>query len=174
MESVDQIRKARLAMLVAEFGGVTSIASAIKRSPSQVSQWLNSSPDSRTQKPRTISNASARYIEQQCLLKHGWMDHPIDGSEPKKLAAHAPANIEPGPDIRGAVPLISWVQAGDWSSIVDNFAPGDAEEWFPCPVSHGPRTYVLRVRGESMHNPHVRPSFADGDLIFVDPDRLRC
>jgi hypothetical protein len=68
MESVDQIRKARLAMLVAEFGGVTSIASAIKRSPSQVSQWLNSSPDSRTQKPRTISNASARYIEQQCLL----------------------------------------------------------------------------------------------------------
>ncbi|MEF8708268.1 MAG: LexA family transcriptional regulator [Candidatus Accumulibacter propinquus] len=82
-----------------------------------------------------------------------------------------PANIEPGPDIRGAVPLISWVQAGDWSSIVDNFAPGDAEEWLPCPVSHGPRTYVLRVRGESMHNPHVRPSFADGDLIFVDPDR---
>jgi SOS-response transcriptional repressor LexA len=30
---------------------------------------------------------------------------------------------------------------------------------------------VLKVRGESMFNPNGRPSFADGDLIFVDPDR---
>lgn len=81
------------------------------------------------------------------------------------------ANTEPGPDIKGCVPLISWVQAGAWAEIIDNFTPGNAEEWLPCPVAHGERTYVLRVRGESMFNPHGRPSFADGDLIFVDPDR---
>jgi len=81
------------------------------------------------------------------------------------------ANVEPGPAIRGSVPLISWVQAGAWCGIVGNFAPGDAEEWLPCPIAHGPRTFVLRVRGESMWNPHGRPSFQDGDLIFVDPDR---
>jgi SOS-response transcriptional repressor LexA len=80
-------------------------------------------------------------------------------------------NTEPGPDIQGRVPLISWVQAGVWSEIIDNFSPGDAEEWIPCPVSHSPSTFVLRVRGESMFNPHGRPSFQDGDLIFVDPDR---
>jgi SOS-response transcriptional repressor LexA len=76
-----------------------------------------------------------------------------------------------GPDTWRPVPLLSWVQAGSWSAIVHHLAPGDAEEWIPCPIAHGPRTYVLRVRGESMYNPHGRPSFFDGDLIFVDPDR---
>lgn len=80
-------------------------------------------------------------------------------------------NVTQGPDIRGQVPLISWVQAGAWSEIVDVFAVGDAEEWMPCPVKHGDRTFVLSVRGPSMHNPHGKPSFQDGDLIFVDPDR---
>lgn len=80
-------------------------------------------------------------------------------------------NVENGPDLRGRVPLISWVQAGDWQEIVDTFAPGDAEEWRGCPVNHGSRTFVLRVRGESMFNPNGRPSFQQGDLIFVDPDR---
>lgn len=69
------------------------------------------------------------------------------------------------------VPLISWVQAGTWAMVSDVFQPGEAEEWLPCPVRHGPRTYCLRVRGDSMYNPTGRPSYADGDVIFVDPDR---
>lgn len=80
-------------------------------------------------------------------------------------------NVAAGPEIRGKVPLISWVQAGNWCEVIDNFAPGDAEEWLPCPVSHSENTFVLKVRGESMFNPHGRPSFHDGDLIFVDPQR---
>lgn len=78
-------------------------------------------------------------------------------------------NVEPGPDIKGRLPLISWVQAGVWMDIVDNFAPGDAEEWIACPVKHSDMAFVLRVRGESMFNPSGRPSFSDGDMIFVDP-----
>lgn len=71
----------------------------------------------------------------------------------------------------GAVPLISWVQAGSWSDVADPFQPGDADEWLPCPVAHGPRCYAVRVRGDSMNNPGARPSYSDGDIIFVDPDR---
>lgn len=63
------------------------------------------------------------------------------------------------------VPLISWVQAGAWGEIVDNFAPGDAEEWMICPRRHGVHAFALRVRGVSM-----RPKYEDGDIIFVDPD----
>lgn len=89
-------------------------------------------------------------------------------SEPESIYGR---NIEAGPDITGSVPLISWVRAGQWSESIDLFAPGDAEKWYPCPVSHGPRTFVLRVRGESMFNPTGEKSFREGDLIFVDPDR---
>lgn len=73
--------------------------------------------------------------------------------------------------IIGRVPLISWVQAGAFCEATDPYNVGDAEEWFSCPVRHGPRTYALRVRGESMRNPGSKPSFEDGDIIFVDPDR---
>lgn len=73
--------------------------------------------------------------------------------------------------LMGAVPLISSVQAGAWSEVFDPFAPGVAEEWLPCPVRHGPRTYAVKVRGESMRNPDGRPSYNDGDILFVDPDR---
>lgn len=69
------------------------------------------------------------------------------------------------------VPLISWVQAGNWSEVIDVFNLGNADEWMPCSVPHSPQTFALRVRGESMYNPHGRPSFFDGDLIFVDPNR---
>ena len=73
--------------------------------------------------------------------------------------------------MRGRVPLISWVAAGHWCNVNDPYAVGDAEDWLACPVKHGPKTYALRVKGDSMHNPGSRPSFEDGDIIVVDPDR---
>lgn len=81
------------------------------------------------------------------------------------------SNIEEAHVQMGAVPVISWVQAGQWTEVMTSFTAADAEEWVACPVAHGPRTFVLRVRGESMFNPHARRSFRDGDLIYVDPDR---
>ena len=70
----------------------------------------------------------------------------------------------------GKLPLISWVQAGDWSEIVDNFQPGDAEEWIACPFPSGRHGFVLRVVGDSMYNPSGDLSFREGDFISVNPD----
>lgn len=122
-------------------------------SDSQASQIVGKNPT------RGIGNAVAPRIEDAFGKKPGWLDQVHD------------ENTELGPDIIGRVPLISWVQAGAWAEIIDNMAAGDAEEWLPCPVRHSDRTFVLRVRGESMFDPHGRPSFQDGDLIFVDPER---
>ena len=93
------------------------------------------------------------------------------GTEAISARDQVESNIKPGPTIKGRVPLISKVQAGAWTEIVDNFSPGDAEDWFPCPVSHSPKTFALRIQGESMYNPSGSLSFRDGELIFVDPDR---
>lgn len=71
----------------------------------------------------------------------------------------------------GKLPLISWVQAGDWSEIVDNFQPGDAEDWIACPFPSGSHGFVLRVVGDSMYNPSGDMSFREGDFISVNPDR---
>lgn len=89
----------------------------------------------------------------------------------EELEAGGSVLIEQDESRPGAVPLISSVQAGAWSEIVDNFQPGDAEAWLPCPVPHGPNTFCLTVDGESMSNPNGRPSYDPGDIIFVDPGR---
>lgn len=96
---------------------------------------------------------------------------------PEWLESGAPGRglVEPntssGPAVHRDVPVISWVQAGAWAEIIDNFAPGDAEEWLPVPRRVGPRAYILRVRGDSMTSPYPNgKSYPDGTLIVVDPD----
>lgn len=81
-----------------------------------------------------------------------------------------PANTEPAPANRGNIPLISWVQAGSFQEATEAYAPGMAEQYLPCPVPHSTWTFALRVRGDSMFNPHGGKSFSEGDVIYVDPE----
>ena len=149
---MENIRIRQLRKLIAEsFGGSQSALSGKTGvSLAQLGQYLSGY--------RNLGEKTARKIELGSGKPTGWLDG-------------ISTNTEPGPDISGVVPLISWVQAGSWTEIIDNFSVGDAEEWLPCPVKHSPSTFVLRVRGESMFNRNGRPSFVDGDLVFVDPER---
>ena len=145
-------RKGKTQSWLAEQAGVSDNA---------VSKWVRTGQISRENIPKVASILdvySDELLPESSLARSG-----------NTRGTH---NTEAGPDIRGMVPLISWVQAGAWREVIDNFAPGVADEWLPCPVCHSPSTFVLRVRGESMLNPQGRPSFHEGDLIFVDPERL--
>lgn len=77
-----------------------------------------------------------------------------------------PGNIIAGPSITRSVPLISFVQAGDWTEAVEEFSPEEAEEFLPVTSTVGPRTFGLRVVGNSME-----PEFREGEIVIVDPDR---
>jgi len=93
MMPVEKIRVARLALLVEECGGVGRLADAVDKSPSQISQWINSSPDSRTKKPRSISNQSARELERKRGKPDGWMDQSLDdalSNDPAQQPANTP------------------------------------------------------------------------------------
>ncbi|MEJ2609118.1 MAG: S24 family peptidase [Candidatus Thiodiazotropha sp.] len=79
-------------------------------------------------------------------------------------------DVAGGPDMRGLVPLFSWVQIGSWHEAKDMVELGDAELHLPCPASHGIQTYALRVEGDAMTSPHGK-SYPDGCIIFVDPDQ---
>lgn len=62
------------------------------------------------------------------------------------------------------VPLISWVQAGEWCETIDIYTPGYAEEMLDCPFPHGENAFCLKVVGLSMH-----PDYQEGEIILVDP-----
>lgn len=91
----------------------------------------------------------------------------LRGLEPRvgKNESSGLQNVEPGPDIRGQVPLISWVQAGKAMEVVDLLHPGEGFEWISvtCPIKR--HTYALKVNGDSM-----APKFPPGILIIVEPE----
>lgn len=69
------------------------------------------------------------------------------------------------------VPLISWVQAGEFCLSESFEFPTEDLEYYACPnPKAGPRTFALKVRGDSMTNPHGQRSYPEGTVIFVDPD----
>lgn len=71
----------------------------------------------------------------------------------------SPASLYPG-----MVPVISWVQAGGWKTVCDNYQPGDGEEWVSPSRQVSKCAFALRVHGTSME-----PEFREGDVIIVDP-----
>jgi len=82
-----------------------------------------------------------------------------------------PTNVSEKLEIKGKIPLISWVQAGTFCQVVDLFEPGDAEEWLPTLHAHGPHAYALRVDGDSMVNPNpLGKTYPPGCIVYVDPD----
>jgi SOS-response transcriptional repressor LexA len=79
-------------------------------------------------------------------------------------------NTKAGPAI-ASVPLISWVQAGQWADVVDVYRPGEGEKPIYTTRKVGPHAFALRVVGDSMENPNGRPTYPQGSIIIVDPDR---
>ena len=85
--------------------------------------------------------------------------------EDLKAGKNSLPNVARVSDVVYPVPLISWVAAGTWSEVSDNYPPGFGEEMVPCPIKGGPHTFALRVKGDSM-----LPDYPDGSVIVVDPD----
>ena len=152
--------------------------------PASVSAWFKNEAKTKTLNLRYAQIICARFAPH---ISPYWLS---DGTLPKlvldRRASHATAgphvvdervrpyivgtdNVSRVPSFT-SVPLVSWVAAGDFCGVHDPFLPGDAEEWYPVPTKHGPRTFALRVRGPSMLNRGAEQSFKDGDIIFVDPD----
>lgn len=80
-----------------------------------------------------------------------------------------PSNISPAPPSIKRIPIVSWVNAGDWSKAVDPFHPGYAEDWIDTAVTSNINAFALVVHGDSME-----PEFTEGDIITVDPGRAYC
>lgn len=161
MDIQDLRRKNLRHILDTRFGGVMSrLADAVGRQPSYISRMLAEEGKAGR---KGFGEDLARKFEESLGLSRGALDQ--DDSQAHSAIPRVDANVAPGPDVTGLVPLISWVQAGNWGEVIDNFSPGDAEEWLPSFKKMGPYAFALRVRGGSMER-----KYQDGDIIFVDPD----
>jgi len=141
-------------MQVAKLTSYQELAAYLGESGKVISAWKSRN-----------SSAAVRKIKEVCgsLEELPWI---LDGGvENKKNAPGHDANTGPAPPPSGRVPVISWVQAGGWTEIIDNFQPGDADEWVSTTKRVGRAAFALRVSGTSME-----PDFREGDLIIVDPD----
>ena len=114
----------------------------------------------------------AARMEAALNLSAGAWDRPPqeENHEYKGQNESATYNVQEGPQLnRERVPLISWIQAGSWQEISDEFHTGDAEEWRETTANVGPRAFALRVVGDSMTAP-VGLSIPDGAIVVIDPD----
>ena len=75
------------------------------------------------------------------------------------------ANVETITPPFHPIPLIDYIQAGQWAEIADAYQRGDGEEMLSTSGPCGPHTFGLCVKGRSME-----PDYLEGDIIIVDPD----
>lgn len=80
------------------------------------------------------------------------------------------SNITPGPNLKGKgkYPVISWVQAGQWTGC-EQIEGWQADEWRISHHDLGPHGYFLRVRGPSMTTPSGPYSFPEGMILAINP-----
>lgn len=109
----------------------------------------------------TLGIAKPREEKMQILAEKfnvdiSYLDHGT-GLEPNVTA--------PFPIAGRLVPVISWVQAGSWTTVDAVPAGTQFDEWLPPNPKCGKNGYGLEVVGESM-----LPDFRPGDKIYVNPD----
>ena len=164
---IKQVRLENLLTLIKAVGSQIKFSRKVEIDSTHLSQIKN------PKNKKNLGEKLARKIEGAMGLPYGWMDKlhhdPSKDITDQINSAETDIswmlNVEPGPDLpRKGVPVISWVQAGNAAEAIDNFEPGDAEEWVI--PHHEPRdhTYALRISGESM-----APRFPPGMILVIEP-----
>lgn len=122
--TIDYVRRSNLAALARESGSIRRFAEKIGKDPSQISQWINAAPDSRTGRPRGIRSTTCRDIERLIGKPEGWMDvdHVDKSSEHAAtwpFMSIAPARYAQLPDrVKGLIEGRVAAMIEDWESEV--------------------------------------------------------
>ncbi|WP_339617225.1 LexA family transcriptional regulator [uncultured Gilvimarinus sp.] len=131
-----------------------AVAAAIGARESSITQWKNGehTPDSENlQKLARVLSTTTEYIlyGEDAGIREGGALYQMEVRK---------------------VPLISSIDAGSWGEVIDNFQPGDADEWINTSARVSKQAFALRVKGDSMTNPYGSPSIPEGAIVIVDPN----
>ncbi|WP_429952159.1 LexA family protein [Comamonas sediminis] len=154
-----------------------AIAEQIGLAPSYLSRLLL---DQDRSERRNLGAATMDKISAAYNLPPGWFDLPAgqglrhiagNGKPTTHSAVSVDAVSSETSNIRLAeigsrrIPVISSIQAGHWKEIVDNFAPGDAEDWIYTDLELSQVAFALDIVGYSMI-----PEFLPGHRVIIDPE----
>ncbi|MGZ0703296.1 LexA family protein [Pseudomonas piscis] len=133
----------------------------ISKSAQAVSKWLNGSAipeiDSLT--------ALATWLG----VRREWLEHGVLPALPfgdENQADEHQASTAPST----RVPVISWVEAINWTSRNLDDEALKEKTTLPCPLAISKSGFALQVVGDSMTNYGPGKSYPHGCLIFVDPE----
>lgn len=130
----------------------SDIARELGITPQSVQQWFSGETVPRSTRLKRLA---------ELLLTSGdYILGRVNSSAPE-------GNTTPYDDGKAKeIPLISWVQAGQWATAEDPYPVGAAEKMLRTFEDVGPQSFALKVHGDSME-----PIFPDGCIIIVDPSR---
>ena len=184
MQTIHDTYRARLRLLISEYGTQAAFAEAIDKSPSQVGQWLLTSGAG----ARQLSPISARQIEAKLGKPEGWMDQPIGiehrtyrgGSPLDEGPESAPAPLDGGGamESEAGYALGAYVQirrvrlklSAGVSGFGVEYLADDEEEplWFLRSFIskqgwRPDKLLALKVKGRSME-----PGLTEGDTVLIN------
>lgn len=157
MQTVEEIRRQKLAVLIKESGSQAALSEKIGKAPAQISQWLNASINSKTGKPRVMSNAIARELEEKTGKPNGWFDSPDESIE---VPDGDDGNFEDVPQIDVRLAGGDGAVAG-FEEVIGRlkFASSFLRDVRVKPNS----ARIVSVRGHSMH-----PTVPDGSVLLIN------
>ena len=131
-------------------GGQAELARALNTSPQTINNW----------EARGISKKGLIHIQNTLGISATWLE---TGQGPRLFQEKS--NVTPVPLGARKVPLISYVQAGHWTGVVDSFQRNDAHDWLMTDLELSGSSFALEIKGDSM-----LPDFRPGDRVIIDPE----
>ncbi|GHX29927.1 peptidase S24 [Vibrio cholerae] len=102
-------------------------------------------------------------LDNMTLSSDGMIDYPD----------HVIANvtkIDIQPKYQNSFPVLSAVQAGQWTEACEPYSIDEIDEWHETTVRTSDRCFWLRVQGDSMTS-SVGTSIPEGMLVLIDTER---
>lgn len=124
-------------------------------SPPSVSDWCSG-------KTKKLDSGNLLKVALFFKVHPAWLE---SGKLPKYLSDVSYNNVTEVSVGVTKIPLISYIQAGIWTEILDNFQVGDADEWLFTDQAASSHTFALEIKGDSM-----LPEFRPGDRVIIDPE----
>lgn len=123
-----------------------------------IRKWLNGDAIPNTKKLSEIAAIAGTTVEKLVDFESGTSGYHV--AESNAVFVASPYR---------QVPVLSTVQAGNWTESLTFDQLGEDVEWQTTAAKVSEDAFAVRVKGSSMTNPHGHPSLPDGSIAVVQP-----